>query len=97
MQYNGGENTILFCFSRPYSTASPRNTIKTKLLPISFNDPIDILDKAKRNRVKNVTRDDYEIADDDGDEIQGDASGITVPISKSLGKKTSRNLRILKN
>lgn len=58
---------------------------KTKLSPVSYNSPIDILDKAKRNRVKNSTRDDV-IIDSDEEEIQGDASGITVPLSKSLGK-----------
>lgn len=62
--------------------------IKTKLTPISLNDPIKNVDKNKRNRVKNTTLDDI-FGNDDDDEIQGDASGITVPISKSLGNHCS--------
>lgn len=58
--------------------------IKTKLTPISLNDPVGVPNKGKRNRVKNTTLDDI-FHNDDDDEIQGDASGITVPISKSLG------------
>lgn len=84
-----------FCVSSPPYVILPiddrlslaqKPSAKTKLSPVpSNNNPIDILDKAKRNRVKNSTRDDV-IIDSDEEEIQGDASGITVPLSKSLGK-----------
>lgn len=53
--------------------------------PIALNDPIDILDKAKRNRVKNDATINDSSTDDDEEDIQGDASGITIPLSKSLG------------
>lgn len=68
--------------------ATNKNAVKTKLLPIPVNSPIDILDNAKRIRMKNSTATptiDDDIVDDDEDEIQGDASGITIPLSKSLG------------
>lgn len=66
--------------------AKDKSVIKTKLTPISLNDPVNNSDKNKSNRVKNTTLDDiFGNVDDDDDEIQGDASGITVPISKSLG------------
>lgn len=58
--------------------------IKTKLAPIALNGPAKGIDKGKRNNTKNKTLDDI-FDNDDEDEIQGDASGITVPISKSLG------------
>ncbi|XP_031621632.1 uncharacterized protein LOC116339738 [Contarinia nasturtii] len=61
--------------------------IKTKLTPISLNDPAKSkVDKDKRNDAKNITAtlDDIFETNDDEDDIQGDASGITVPISKSL-------------
>lgn len=41
------------------------------------NGPINILNNAKSSRSKHY---DHEV-----DEIQSDASGITVPLSKSLG------------
>lgn len=65
---------------------SPKDkpVIKTKLTPISLNDPVNSVYKGKQNRTKNTTLDDI-FDNDDDDEIQGDASGITVPISKSLG------------
>lgn len=62
--------------------------IKTKLTPISSNDPVKSkVDKGKRTDIKNITAtlDDIFSTNDDEDDIQGDASGITVPISKSLG------------
>lgn len=60
--------------------------VKTKLTPVTLNDTVKTSDKGKRNRVKNTTTTLDDIFDnDDDDEIQGDASGITVPISKSLG------------
>lgn len=70
--------------------------IKTKLTPISSYDPVNSVDKGKRNHNKNITTLDDIFStndDDDDEEIQGDASGITVPISKSLGNK----LMILKD
>lgn len=59
--------------------------IKTKLAPITLNDPVHSVTKGKKNRIKNTTLDDI-FGNDDDDDIQGDASGIIVPISKSLGK-----------
>lgn len=85
----------MFLFQSPPYVILPINdrlnlpqkpSTKTKLSPVPYNSPIDILDKAKRNRVKNSTRDDVIIIDSDEEEIQGDASGITIPLSKSLGK-----------
>lgn len=73
-------------------SAKDKSVIKTKLTPISPNDPVKIVDKSKTktksNHGKNITLDDifdHIDDDDDDDEIQGDASGITIPISKSLG------------
>lgn len=84
-------SSFFFNSSRPFDVvipkASPKSkTGKTKLEPIALNDPIDILDKAKSNRVKNGAINDSFADDDDEEEIQGDASGITIPLSKSLGK-----------
>lgn len=60
--------------------------IKTKLTPITLNESVKTSVKGKQNRAKNTTTTLDDIFDnDDGDDIQGDASGITVPISKSLG------------
>lgn len=67
-------------------TPKDKPVIKTKLTPISLNDPVNGVDKGKRNRVKNTTLDDIFGTNDDEDDIQGDASGITIPISKSLGQ-----------
>lgn len=74
-------------------SAKDKSVIKTKLTPIAPNDPVKILNKSKSktksNHGKNITLDDIFDnigVDDDDDEIQGDASGITIPISKSLGK-----------
>lgn len=66
---------------------------KTKLTPISANEPVKVSDKGKRNRVKNITAtlDDI-FGNDDDDDIQGDASGITVPISKSLGNNQRKQM-----
>lgn len=61
-----------------------KSVIKTKLTPIALNDPTRSVDKGKRNNAKNKTLDDI-FDNDDEDDIQGDASGITVPFSKSLG------------
>lgn len=82
-------STFFFNSSRPFDVVIPKappkvKSINTKLEPIALNDPIDISDKAKRNRVKNgVVGDVYE--DEEEEEIQGDASGITIPLSRSLG------------
>lgn len=62
-----------------------KSVIKTKLTPISLNSPVHSVDKGKGNRIKNTTTLDDIFDNDDDDEIQGDASGITIPISKSLG------------
>lgn len=84
-------STFFFNSSRPFDVVIPRAPPKTKstntrLEPIALNDPIDILDKAKRNRVKNGATFSDSVADDDEEEeIQGDASGLTIPLSKSLG------------
>lgn len=88
------------CFRGPDALTGDRlkstkdkTIIKTKLTPISLNDPAKIPDKSKSARIKNMTLHDifdHIVGDDDGDdddddEIQGDASGIVIPTSKSLG------------
>lgn len=80
-------STFFFNSSRPFDVVIPKapSKTKTKLEPIALNDPIDILDKAKRNRVKNDATINDSSTDDDEEDIQGDASGITIPLSKSLG------------
>lgn len=85
-------SSFFFNSSRPFDVVIPKSpsktkSINTKLEPIALNDPIDILDKAKRNRVKNIPSSDtdYDNDDDEEEEIQGDASGITIPLSRSLG------------
>lgn len=85
------------------NSAEEKPSGKTKLSPVLLNEPpINILDKTKHNRTKNTTRNDEFNSDED--DIQGDASGITVPLSKSLGKllnylfmqsKHNRNCTIL--
>lgn len=84
-------STFFFNSSRPFDVIVPKasaksKSSKTKLEPIALNDPIDILDKAKSNRVKNSAINDSFADDDEEEEIQGDASGITIPLSRSLGK-----------
>lgn len=89
-------------FSPPFVLIPPEDRLnsaeakpsgKTKLSLVPANHPIDILNKAKHNHVKhNKTRNDEFNSDED--EIQGDASGLTVPLSKSLGKNRSFFLNI---
>lgn len=66
--------------------------MKTKLTPVTGSAKVSNKGNKtnKTNRQRNatttVTLDDI-FDNDDDDEIQGDASGITVPISKSLGNQ----------
>lgn len=63
--------------------------LKTKLTPVSGTVKVSNKGNKNSNRQRNttaVTLDDI-FDNDDDDEIQGDASGITVPISKSLGNQ----------
>lgn len=78
---------VLILTSNRLKPVKEKSIMKTKLTPVTGS--VKVSTKGKNNRQRNttaVTLDDI-FDNDDDDDIQGDASGITVPISKSLGNK----------
>lgn len=90
MFFNSNGPDVLILTGNRLKPIKDKSLGKTKLSPINSSA------KAKKNLQRNNTsaatlddifnRNDSSDDDDDTDEIQGDASGITVPASKSLGK-----------
>lgn len=95
-KFNRGPVDVLILSADRLKPIKEKSVIKTKLTPITLNESVKTSDKGKRNRTKNTTTTLDDIFDnDDGDDIQGDASGITVPISKSLGNSYYNVLTLL--
>lgn len=89
MRFSGGPDVLILTGNR-LKSVKEKPMMKTKLTPVT-GGAVKVSNKGnKKNRQRNttatVTLDDI-FDNDDDDEIQGDASGITVPISKSLGNK----------
>lgn len=81
---------VLILTGKRLKPVKEKSMMKTKLTPVT-GAAVKVSSKGNKNsnRQRNtttVTLDDI-FDNDDDDEIQGDASGITVPISKSLGNQ----------
>lgn len=87
--FSSGPDVLILTGNR-LKPVKEKPMMKTKLTPVT-SGAVKVSNKGNKtnNRQRNtttVTLDDI-FDNDDDEEIQGDASGITVPISKSLGNQ----------
>lgn len=85
--FSSGPDVLILTGNR-LKPVKEKSMMKTKLTPVTGTVKVSSKGNKNSNRQRNttVTLDDI-FDNDDDDEIQGDASGITVPISKSLGNQ----------
>lgn len=83
---------VLILTPNRWKPITEKPVLKTKLTPVAASAKVSNKVKTQKNSTT-VTLDDIFSndsgaggSDHDADEIQGDASGISVPVSKSLGK-----------